>query len=60
VTTTDESTVRKLVEVVEIVAGDDCEGKLHGRQPCPLESDDQDDWCLPCVAKQALSQYMNA
>lgn len=58
--TTDERTIRQLAEVAEAVATQECEAVAAGQEPCPLQSDNREEWCLPCVAKQALSEYLNA
>jgi hypothetical protein len=55
----DESTVRKLVHVVALVATEPCEAEAAEQEPCPLHFDDQEHWCLSCLARKALSEYMN-
>ena len=57
-TTTDEKAVRKLAEVVETVATEPCEAVAAGQEPCPLQYDDQENWCLSCLAKRAWQDYL--
>lgn len=57
--TTDDA-VKKLVKIAEAVALEECEAKQHGQEPCPVQHDDQNEWCLPCQAKKAVQDYMNA
>ncbi len=57
-TTTDEKTFRKLARVAEVVATQQCEAVAAGQQPCPLQYDDQEHWCLSCLAKRALQDYL--
>jgi hypothetical protein len=59
VTTTDESTARKLAEVVEIVATQGCEAVAAGQEPCPLQYDARTEWCLSCLGKDAMAEYLN-
>jgi hypothetical protein len=55
--TTDERTIRKLARVAEIVATQECKAVEHGQQPCPLQYDDREEWCLVCLAKDAVAEY---
>lgn len=57
---TADSAVKKLVDIAEVLATQECEAVQEGEQPCPVTSDKEDEWCLPCLAKKALEQYINA
>ena len=37
----------------------ECEAVEHGQQPCPLQYDDEEHWCLSCLAKKAAADYFN-
>jgi hypothetical protein len=58
-TTTAESTIRELAEVVESVATQECEAAAAGQEPCPLQYDARTEWCLSCLAKDAMAQYLS-
>jgi len=58
-TQTDEKTIRRLAEVVETVATEQCEAVAVGQEPCPLQYDDQEHWCLSCLAKKTAADYFN-
>lgn len=53
---TSDDTIAKLVAVAEIVALDECGAKQHGQPECRDESDNEDNWCLVCLARQALEE----
>jgi hypothetical protein len=57
--TTNESTVRTLAQIAETVALEECEAVQAGQDPCPLQYDSRDEWCLSCVAKKAAADYFN-
>jgi hypothetical protein len=50
----------EIIRIVEAVALEPCEAVQHGQEPCPLQFDDQEHWCLPCAASAALDRWMNA
>ena len=58
-TLTAESTVAKLALIAEAVALEACEAVQHGQEPCPLQYDDQEHWCLSCLAKKVVADYLN-
>jgi hypothetical protein len=45
---TGSDVVKKLANIAEAVALEECEAKQHGREPCPVQYDDAEEWCLPC------------
>ena len=51
--------IRALAQIAETVALEKCEAVQHGQQPCPLQYDDQEHWCLSCLAKKAAADYFN-
>ena len=54
---TSSDVIARLVRVTELVALQDCEGIQHGQPPCPKQYDDDEDWCIVCLAKQAYKDY---
>jgi hypothetical protein len=53
------TTLTKLTKVVEVVATEPCEAVQHGQEPCPLQYDDREEWCLSCLARDAMAEYLN-
>lgn len=58
--TTTDATIADLVRIAESVALEQCEAVECRQEPCPLQSDDQEQWCLPCLAHKALSEHLKA
>jgi hypothetical protein len=52
-----DSTIKKLVEVAETLSIGPCRAEEHGQQPCPIQHDNRDDWCLRCLAAEAVAEY---
>jgi hypothetical protein len=45
---TGSDVVKKLARIAEAVALEECEAKQHGQEPCLVQYDDAEEWCLPC------------
>lgn len=58
--TVPENVIRRLVDVTEVLAMDECEATKHGQEPCPLQYDDDEEWCLICLAKKAYQQFFDS
>ena len=50
----------KLARIAEAIAVKECEAVEHGQEPCPVQYDDQEEWCLVCLAKKAVQEYHDA
>lgn len=57
---TSDPAVKNLIRIAEAVALEECEAKRHGQEPCPVQYDDQEQWCLSCQARNAVEQYISA
>lgn len=49
--------IEKLAKVAEALAAEQCEAVTAGQEPCPIQHDRRDDWCLRCLAAEALAGY---
>lgn len=54
----DDKTVAKLAQIAKTVASGECESKMRGQPECPQQHLDRDDWCLVCIARAALTDYL--
>lgn len=49
-------TVTALVRIAEAAALEKCEAVEHSLEPCPLRTDSQGEWRLPCWARETMAR----